>query len=361
MTGLYNIGAAKGSIVGQGLLGVGQGASAGILSHRKAKLEAEEREEKKKTRQFTKTLSLVNLYTKMGDDLTPEDRTKLYTGALVPMLAKAGGLPEGVKQEDVSQFIGSLAAHSKEAMQGFREDNDKLLDLANEGKWKEADKFLTGMMTEYGRLPGAKGFLDHAKTLLKDEKEYGRGQEEKKGERKEEVEDKIAGWLAEGRVKEIPKGGLMSDLGEKGTTFKYGGRQFFKPEEEEELGFEEKERIKAKYKKKGEGPEVKESTAIKEMEAIKRGIDRFQTTGGLSDILFTQIRSYDPEFADDMKKMPHDEAIEFMKKRYNYLFDNFVTQKNKNKYKLERFEEKKAPTSNVTHRFVPGKGLVAVE
>jgi len=36
--------------------------------------------------------------------------------------------------------------------------------------------------------------------------------------------------------------------------------------------------------------------------------------------------------------MPHDEAIEFMKKRYNYLFDNFVSEKNKSKYGFEKFK-----------------------
>jgi len=210
----------------KGLLAMGQGVSGAIESRRKADIEKKEREEKRKERQFTKTLSLVNLYTKMGDDLTPEARMKLYTGALLPMLAKVGGLPEGTNQDDVSQFIGTLAVHSKEAMQGFREDNDKLLDLVAKKKWKEADKFLSGMMIEYGKLPGAKSFLDHAKTLLKDEKAYGRGKEEKKKTREYEVEKTIANWLAKGEVEEVPKSGLLTGLEAKGTTFTYGGRQF---------------------------------------------------------------------------------------------------------------------------------------
>jgi len=384
MPDVYNIAAQRGRTVGQGLMGMGQVVSGAMETQRKEK-------ERKAENQFTKTLSLVNLYTKMGDDLTPEDRMKLYTGALVPMLAKAGGLPEGIKQEDVSQFIGSLAAHSKEAIQGFREDNNELLDLVSEGKWKEADKFLTGMISEYSTLPGAKTFLDHAKTMLKEEKEYSREKKGKEGERGEEVKDTIAGWLAEGKVEEVPEGGLMA--GKKGTTFQYGGKQFFRPEEEKEPSFKEKETFKteeairkAKTLKEGElgfkekeqfkteeairqakaleksKPEVKESTAIKELEAIKKGIDRYKTTGGLSDTLLAVISSSDPTFAQDIKKMPHDEAIEFMEKRYNYLFDNFVSQKNKSKYGLERFEEK-APvsTSNITHRFMPGKGLVPVQ
>jgi len=382
MPDLYNIAAQRGRIVGQGLMGLGQAVSTGLGKYKQAKLEAEEREERKKEQQLTKTLSLINIYTKMGDDLTPQDRMKLYTGALIPMLAKAGGLPEGTKQEDVSKFISSLAAQSKDAMKGFREDNNKLLNLVHEGKYKEADKFLSGMMTEYGRFPGAKSFLNHAKELLKEEKAYGKEQQKIKEEREYEEEqlgrerlyeekktkeerkweeerekarwkreeekekekrareiakeqqkrtremtDKIAGWIADKKVREVPKRGLMAGLSdtEKETIFSYGHKKLYIPDDSELSK-----------------PEMKESTAIEKMEAIKKGIDRYETTGGLSDTLLAAISAADPTIAEDIKGKPHDEAIEFMKKRYNYLFDNFVSQKNKDKYGLERFEEKKA-------------------
>lgn len=376
MPNFYNIGAQRGRTVGQGLMGIGQAVSGGIETKRRT-------EEKKKADQFTKTLSLVNLYTKMGDDLAPEDRMKLYTGALLPMLAKAGGLPEGVKQKDVSDFITTLSVRSKKAMKEFREHNDKLLDLVNEGKWSEADKALTEMISKYGRLPGVKPILEHSKTMLKEGKEYSREQKEKKGEREEEVGDKIAGWIAEGKVKDISETGLMA--GEKGTTFEYGGKQLFVPEEEEKPKTEQltiygpggktkrvavekgetyapPEGWSLKAPGKAKGPEVKESTALKQMEAIKKGIDRYETTGGLTGEFLMAIRSYDPAFAQEIQEKPHDEAIDFMKKRYNYLFDNFVSKKNKSRYGLERFEEKgPAATSNITHKFVPGKGLVPVK
>lgn len=163
----YGIGAAKGEIVGQGLLGAGQIISKGIKR-------GKEEKEKKEAQNLSKTLSLINIYTKMGDNLTPEDQVKLYTGALLPMLAKAGGLPEGVDVGEVSKFVGSLAVHSKEQMQGLREDNEKVIDLIHDKKWKEADKFLGGMQSEYGKLPGADAFLKHARTLLKEERKAGR-------------------------------------------------------------------------------------------------------------------------------------------------------------------------------------------
>jgi len=346
----YNIAANRGRIAGQGLMAMGQGITSGLEYHRKAKLAEEEREERRKHRQFTKTLATVNLYTKMGDDLAPQERIRLYTGALLPMLAKSGGLPEGVKQEEVSEFIGNLSAQSKERMQGFRQDNDRLLEFVNEGKWKEADKFLSGMITEYAKLPGAKPFLKHAQELLKEEKKQRR-------ERTEEQEDKIADWIAEGEVEEIPKTGLLTSLKDKGTMFEYGGRQFYRPEEKPELGFKEKERFKtdeairkakatAGLKAGTEKPEVKESTAIKEMEAIKKGIDQYRTTGGLSSPIYAMLAASNPKFSEQMKGMSHDEAIEFMKKRYNYLYDNFVSEGKKTRYKLKRFEEERPEEEN---------------
>lgn len=388
MPDFYNIAAAKGRIVGQGLMGMGQIVSEDIKGRKRVKTEEKEREERKKARQFTKTLSIVNLYTKMGDDLTPEDRMKLYTGALIPMLTKAGGLPEGTKKEDVSQFIGSLAAHSKEAVQGFREDNNKLLELVNDGKYKEAEKFLAGMTIEYGKLPGAKTFLDHAKTLLKEEKAYARSKAGKEEERKYETTKGIKKGVLAGDLQRVPPGqkgkgvfagGPVVDYGERGglvaglsetqkteravekagaiakvkekpreITFTHLGTGAEKKVIEgspqytdlkEDINYEEATYPASRFKaEKIEKPEVKESTAIKEMEAIKKGIDRYETTGGLTGELFTMLASLNKELSKELKGMPHEDAIAFMKKRYDYLFDNFVSEEKKTKYGFTKFE-----------------------
>jgi len=273
MPDFYNIGAAKGRIAGQGLMAMGQGVSGVMETQKREKVKAEEKAEKKKERQFTKTLSLVNLYTKMGDSLTPESRMKLYTGALIPMMAKAGGLPEGPKKDDVSQFIGSLAAHDKEAMQGFRDDNNKLLDLVNDGKWKEADKFLNGMMGEYGKLPGAKPFLDHAKTLLKDEKTYSRSEAGKAEARKNKATGEVQSGVLAGTLEEVPKGQegaykdrpVVKDYG--GTGLTVAGRS----EEQKIDSAANKAGAIAKAKEGPEGLSWKEKETFKTEEAIRKG------------------------------------------------------------------------------------------
>lgn len=165
---MFQIGASKGKAVGQGLMGFGQAVSGAIEEQRETKKEASERN-------LTKTLTLLNVYTKIGDNLSPEQRTKLYTGALIPLLAKAGAFPEGADKDTISNFIASLSINDKEAMEGLRQDNDKVIDLIYAGKWKDAEKFLTGMENEYSKYPGAKEFLKQSRELLKDEKKQGRG------------------------------------------------------------------------------------------------------------------------------------------------------------------------------------------
>ena len=82
------------------------------------------------------------------------------------------------------------------------------------------------------------------------------------------------------------------------------------------------------------------------MEVIKRGIDRYKTTGDLTEEFFTLLATFNKKSVEELKKMPHEEAIAFMKKRYNYLYDNFVSEQNKTKYGLKKFEEVGIPTKN---------------
>ena len=356
----YNIGAARGRVVGQGLMGMGQVVSGTIERQRKAKIEEDERKERKKARQFTKTLSLVNLYTKMGDDLTPENRMKLYTGALIPMLAKAGGLPEGTKQEDVSKFIGSLAAHSKEKMQGFREDNNKLLDLVNDRKWKEADKFLSGMMIEYGKLPGAKTFLERAKTLLKEEKAYSRGKEDIKETRKYEATKEIHAGVLAGELEVIPEGQegafvnrpRVMDYGVTGLTV---------------AGLSQKEKIKRAADKAGAIAGAKEKpekitekdkdTARKRISQIEKDYANLKTKG-VTESELSLLSSDAQALIGHLKgqKLSSDD-LDYVRKVYDNEIKALIST-----YGLKGYEKIRKPTkSNITHRFVPGKGLMPVE
>jgi len=346
----YNMGAAQGRIVGQGLMAMGQGVTNVMQEQKREK-------ERKAEKQFTKTLSLVNLYTKMGDDLTPEDRMQLYTGALIPMLAKAGGLPEGTKKEDVSGFIGSLAAHSKEAIQGFREDNNKLLDLVNDGKWKEADKFLNGMMVEYGKLPGAKPFLDHAKGLLKDEKSYSRSKAGKQEERvhatniEAERRTYAAGIETEKRRyvagKEVGKGVLAGEL----QVVPQGQEEAFKGRPMVDYGKgvglvagrSEEQKMQSEARKAGiiatakeeakiPKPEMKESQAVSKISGIEKAIHSIETAGGMDSGIFALLAKSSPDLAAKIQGAPKEQVIEILNKEKQYLLDNFMSDETKKKY-----------------------------
>ena len=84
--GLYEAAAAPGAAIGQGLMGVGK--VFGQVAERDRELQKEKKQEG-----FTKTLAAINLYTKMGEGLAPEDRQKLYTTTILPLMASGGMLP----------------------------------------------------------------------------------------------------------------------------------------------------------------------------------------------------------------------------------------------------------------------------
>jgi len=119
---------------------------------------------------------------------------------------------------------------------------------------------------------------------------------------------------------------------------------------------------------KGAKPEMTESKALKEMEGIKKGIDKYKTTGGLGD-MFAILATLNPKLAKGVKEMPHEEAIRFMKTRYNDLHDSFLSKQKQKKYpKFEAEGETKPakpkPTQKPMEKMPPPethKGRIIVD
>lgn len=166
--GLYEAAAAPGAAIGQGLMGVGK--VFGQVAERDRELQKEKKQEG-----FTKTLAAINLYTKMGEGLAPEDRQKLYTTTILPLMASGGMLPEGFDQKQASDFIASISLLDKDAMKSFTQEMDQVLDSVYAGDDKKARQIFNGMETKYGSKPALKGIIESSRKQLDSEISYRRG------------------------------------------------------------------------------------------------------------------------------------------------------------------------------------------
>jgi len=115
--------------------------------------------------------------------------------------------------------------------------------------------------------------------------------------------------------------------------------------------FEAKEKIKAKLQK----PEITEAKAVDKIAMIDKAINNIEQTGGLGSIFF-ELKVLMPDLAKKIKTDPKDKAIATLKTQKQYYLDK-IPDETKKKYGFSG--EKSSPTG-ITHKFVPGKGLVPV-
>jgi hypothetical protein len=230
MPDFYNIAAARGRTVGQGLMGMGQVVSGALESRRRAK-------ERKKARQFTQGVSIIGMYVKVAEHLPEKQRMEFMSGTLLPMIAKIGGFDEKTKQEDISQGLATLMAQSKEDRQGFMEDLYKVRDLMVHGKVKEAKEFFNAtIVPQYtGKFKKTKPIFDHFRTWIDNEETYSRTKAGKEEQRKYETTKEINKGVLAGELERVPtgqegafpgrpivdygkRGGLVAGLSEKQKT-----------------------------------------------------------------------------------------------------------------------------------------------
>lgn len=162
MAGIYQAAAAPGQAIGQGLMGIGRVATDIKDRSDRQKAQAEEK-------RLSQTLGVINMFTKMGEGLSPENRQRLFTAQLMPALAQAGGVPEGMDVEKMGQFVATLSALDQTALKGMHADNNDMLELLDKGDYKGARRLFSQMQSDYSRYPGAKDTLGHFGKLLDDE------------------------------------------------------------------------------------------------------------------------------------------------------------------------------------------------
>ena len=309
---LYEVGARRGQIIGQGLMGLGEGVAGGLRQY-------ERKKERKEEKKLAKSVALLNIYTKIGDQIKdPKQKMDFYTAVVMPTLAGSGIIPEDIDKDTAGKTLANIALQSEKKMQGFRDDLDYLNKLATtKGKQKEAIKFANGMLTEYSNMPGINKIVENVVNIAKDEIEYGRGlekeergkktklEEEERAEKRKREEEKRAeqrkarGLLAEGKT-------LPAKRGEQGA-FEYGGLYVKAPPSE------------------AEKPEMTEAKALKEIRQIEDAIKELESTGGVDPAKLGILAITAPELAGQIAKGTDvKKSVEMLRQHQSYLAKDFV-------------------------------------
>lgn len=189
----YNIAKDRGSMVGQGLMAAGNLYASNI---KEQKLEKKQEEEK----DAAKTLSMMNIYMKMTEKMTPEDSSKFLSATVPAMLAKAGAIPEGMTKEDMGRMLGMVAISTPQEKQAFMSKSNEVIDLISKNDMAGASKKLNEMKVTYGQFDwGKKVFEGLEKQMTTKE-----GQTKESDKFKREQSAKVDELITKGEATEIP-------------------------------------------------------------------------------------------------------------------------------------------------------------
>ena len=230
--------------IAQGMRDIGQGYYQGQMAKMGMQERTQQREQQESHRKVTYGMSLLNMAE------SSEDKRKI-----------------------IERFIAP-------EMNGVLDDLDLFRDLPDTATFltEQHNLFTAGKQTPQQYLNNLQRFVfTHPKSEVgKEALEYRRDVAKEERKLKAATAKEIFGMLAKGEIVEVPKEGLISDLEDKTDMFEYpsGSGQWFKRvTEPKEPTFEEKERIKAKYKAPPKGAD-KETV-------IQNYINKFKTPPGV--------------------------------------------------------------------------------
>jgi hypothetical protein len=158
-TGLFNVAAAPGQAVGQGLMGFGQAIS--MAGERQEEFRRRERREKREDERdaLAKTLTLISVYDKMTAGLPPEQRQQVYTAGILPALVKTPGF-ESSDIGKMKDMFAAMALSDENDRSVYRDTLSSIIGYVRDGRMDDATERFLDIKSKFGNRPWAKGGLE---------------------------------------------------------------------------------------------------------------------------------------------------------------------------------------------------------